>query len=118
MNTNDVLIKGGTVIDPSQGINNIRDILIRDGKIAAIGKNLDADGAEIFDASGKIVMPGLIDMHTHLREPGFEEAETIMSGCEAAAWGGFTAVCAMPNTNPPTDDAGRVRYILERAREA
>ena len=118
MNTNDVLIKGGTVVDPSQGINDIRDILIRDGKIAAIDKNLDADGAEIFDASGKIVMPGLIDMHTHLREPGLEEAETIMSGCEAAAWGGFTAVCAMPNTNPPTDDAGRVRYILERARGA
>jgi len=118
MNSKDLLIKGGKVVDPSQEINGIRDILIRDGRIAGLGKNFDASRADVFDASGMIVMPGLIDLHTHLREPGFEEAETILTGCEAAARGGFTAVCAMPNTKPPTDDAGRVRYILERARGA
>ena len=112
------MIKGGTVVDLSQEIHDIRDILIRNGKVAELGKDLDKEGAEIFDVSGMIVMPGLIDMHAHLREPGFEEAETIMSGCEAAARGGFTAVCAMPNTEPPTDDAGRVRYVIEQARGA
>ena len=115
MNGCDLLIKGGTVVDPSQGLNDVRDILIITGRIAALDTSLDADGAEVFDATGMIVIPGLIDMHTHLREPGFEDAETIMTGCEAAVQGGFTAVCAMPNTEPPTDDAGRVRYILERA---
>ena len=118
MNQKDLLIKGGKVIDPSQGIDSWRDVLISKGRIKALGKNLKADKAEVFDASGMLVMPGLVDMHTHLREPGFEEAETILSGCEAAARGGFTAVCAMPNTKPPTDDSGRVRYILERANGA
>jgi len=111
----ELLIRGGTVVDPSQGLHDVRDVLVRDGKIAEIGVGLEAGGAEVFDAAGFLVMPGFIDMHTHLREPGGEEAETIISGCEAAAAGGFTAVCAMPNTEPPTDDAGRVRYILERA---
>lgn len=118
MNMKDLLIKDGTVVDPSIGIEDRRDILICSGRIAKVGKKLTARGAETFDASGMIVMPGLVDMHTHLREPGFEDAETIMSGCEAAAWGGFTAVCAMPNTEPPTDDAGRVRFLLEQAHGA
>jgi len=118
MSTRNLVIRGGTVIDPSQGIHDVRDILIRNGKIAGIGTGLDTGKAEVFNASGMLVMPGLIDMHVHLREPGFEEDETIMTGCNAAAAGGFTAVCAMPNTEPPTDDAGRVRYILERAEGA
>jgi len=118
MNPKDLLIKGGRVIDPSQGIEGVLDILISKGKIKTLGKSLKAGKARVFDASGLIVMPGLIDMHAHLREPGYEEAETILSGCEAAARGGFTAVCAMPNTVPPTDDAGRIRYILERAYSA
>lgn len=116
MNKETLLIKGGRVTDPSQKIDYISDILVEDGKIKTIGKELSASGAEVFDAAGMIVMPGLIDMHTHLREPGNEEAETIESGCNAAAAGGFTAVCAMPNTQPSADDAGRIRYIMERAR--
>ena len=118
MNMKDLLIKGGKVIDPTQGIESIQDILISRGRIKALGENIKAGKTEVFDASGMLVMPGLIDMHAHLREPGFEEAETIMTGCEAAARGGFTAVCAMPNTEPPTDDSGRVKYILERANDA
>ena len=118
MNPRDLFIKGGRVIDPSNGIDDKRDIFIRKGRVAALGEKLKRDKAEVFDASGMIVMPGLIDMHAHLREPGDEEAETIISGCDAAARGGFTAVCAMPNTEPPTDDAGRIKYILERANGA
>jgi len=118
MNPRDLFIKGGRVIDPSSGIDDKRDIFIRKGRVAALGEKLKRDKTEVFDASGMIVMPGLIDMHAHLREPGDEEAETIISGCDAAARGGFTAVCAMPNTEPPTDDAGRVKYILERANGA
>ena len=113
-----LLIKNGTVIDSVQGIEDKRDVLVCDGRIAEIGKSLSSPDAEVFDAAGMLVMPGFIDMHVHLREPGFEESETIITGCEAAARGGFTAVCPMPNTDPATDDAGRVRYILERARTA
>ena len=115
MSVQTLMIRGGTVIDPAQGLHGKRDILIRDGLVAEIGEGLDPAGAEVFDAAGKLVFPGLIDMHVHLREPGFEESETIATGCAAAAAGGFTAVAAMPNTDPATDDAGRVRYILERA---
>ena len=118
MNMKDLLIKGGNVIDPSQGIDSVKDVLISSGRVKTIGKNLAAGKAEVFNASGMLVMPGLIDMHAHLREPGYEEAETIMTGCEAAACGGFTAVCAMPNTEPPTDDSGRVKYIITRAGNA
>jgi dihydroorotase len=118
MKLKDIAIIGGTVIDPSQKIKGKRDILISGGVIKAVAKDIDAGKTEMIDASGKLVMPGLIDMHVHLREPGGEEAETIMSGCEAAARGGFTAVCAMPNTSPATDDAGRVRYIIEKSEYA
>lgn len=111
----DLLIRGGRVIDPSSGIDGVRDVLVRDGRIERIAEGITEERVEIFDAAGMLVLPGLIDMHTHLREPGGEEAETIRSGCEAAAWGGYTAVCAMPNTDPATDDAGRVRFILSRA---
>jgi dihydroorotase len=116
MNPKDLLIQGGRLIDPAQNIDDVMDILIRSGRVEVIGKELYRRNAEIFDAHGLIVMPGLIDLHTHLREPGVEEAETIASGCAAALRGGFTAVCAMPNTEPPTDDAGRIHFILERAR--
>lgn len=111
----DILIQGGRVIDPSQELDGVRDVLVRDGRIAEIGNDVPDNGVDVFDASGMLVMPGLIDMHSHLREPGGEESETIRSGCEAAARGGYTAVCVMPNTDPATDDAGRVRFILDRA---
>lgn len=114
----EILIKGGRLIDPSRDIDDVLDVLISDGKIKSVEKNISASVAKVIDASGKIVMPGLIDMHVHLREPGAEEAETIESGCNAAAAGGFTAVCAMPNTDPAADDAGRVRYIIDRAKGA
>ena len=118
MSARDLLIRSGHVIDPGQGVDGVMDILIRNGRIEAVGKGLEAKRASVFDASGKLLFPGLIDMHAHLREPGGEESETILSGCESAAAGGFTAVCAMPNTQPPTDDAGRVRYILDAAKDA
>jgi len=94
MNPKDLLIKGGRLIDPSQKIDDNRDILIRNGKISAVGKTIDAGKTSVFDASGMIVMPGLIDMHVHLREPGNEEAETIHSGCEYAAPGGYCTLSA------------------------
>ena len=116
MGSDDLLIRNGRVIDPSQRIDTVMNVLVRDGRVAALGNSAPSKGVEVLDATGMIVMPGLIDLHTHLREPGGEEAETVRSGCEAAAAGGYTAVCAMPNTEPPADDAGRVRFILDRAR--
>ncbi|MBN1293957.1 MAG: dihydroorotase [Candidatus Latescibacteria bacterium] len=118
MSKQSLLIKNGHIVDPSQDIHKISDILITDGRIKKVGNDLKPNGAEVFDATCMLVFPGLIDMHAHLREPGGEESETIKTGCESAAAGGFTAICAMPNTTPPTDDAGRVRYILERAKGA
>lgn len=112
-----LLIKGGRVIDPASKLDDVRDILIADGKIAAMDKKIEKAGAEIFDASGRIVAPGFIDLHVHLREPGGEKAETIATGTRAAAAGGFTAVCAMPNTNPVNDNAAVTASILSRARE-
>lgn len=110
-----LLIRNGRVIDPASGRDEVCDVLIEQGRIAAVGPNLAADGAEIFDATGRIVAPGFIDMHAHLREPGFEHAETIETGCRAAAAGGFTSVCAMPNTSPVNDNPTVTRYIIERA---
>ncbi len=115
MSGQSLLIRGGTVIDPSGGLRGILNILVLDGRIAEADKHVKAPDAEVLDAAGMLVFPGLIDMHVHLREPGGEESETIETGCAAAAAGGYTAVAAMPNTDPPTDDAGRVRSILERA---
>ena len=111
-----LLIKNGRVIDPASATDMLADILIRDGVIAASGAGLEAHGARIFDATGLVVAPGFIDMHVHLREPGFEHAETIESGARAAAAGGFTSVCAMPNTKPVNDSATVTSYIVERAR--
>ncbi len=111
-----ILIKNGRVIDPASRTDRVGDVLIAEGKIAGVGENLTAAGAEVFDASGLVVAPGFIDMHVHLREPGFEHAETIESGARAAAAGGFTSICCMPNTKPVNDSATVTSYIVERAR--
>ncbi len=94
-----ILIKGGRVIDPAQGLDAVLDVLIEDGKITKIGKGLKGQG-ETIDAAGKLVTPGLIDLHVHLRDPGQEYKEDIVTGTRAAAAGGFTSVACMPNTNP------------------
>jgi dihydroorotase len=109
-----LVIKNGRVIDPASGHDAIADVSIEDGVIRGIGANLSA--AETFDATGLIVAPGFIDMHVHLREPGFEHAETIESGSRAAAAGGFTSICPMPNTSPVNDNATVTSYIIEKAR--
>jgi dihydroorotase len=113
-----LLIKNGRIIDPASGLDKPGDILIKGGLIVRIGEDLHATGVIGFDASGLVVAPGFIDMHVHLREPGFEHAETIESGSKAAAAGGFTSICCMPNTKPVNDDAAITRYILERARHS
>jgi dihydroorotase len=114
-----ILLSGGRVIDPSQEHDAVADLLIIDGKVAALGRNLAApDGAEQVSVSGKVVAPGLIDLHVHLREPGREDAETVATGARAAAAGGFTAVCAMPNTDPVTDNQAAVGFIVKQATAA
>jgi len=105
-----LLLRGGTVVGPTA--THIADVLIRDGRIAAVGQNLDATGAEIIDASGCWVGPALVDIHTHLREPGREEAETIESGANAGVLGGYGALVAMPNTEPALDNVALVSYVL------
>jgi dihydroorotase len=111
-----LLIKGGRVIDPSRDVDDVADVLLADGLVVETGRRLAARGAEVIDASGLVVCPGFIDLHVHLREPGREDKETIATGTRAAAAGGFTAVCAMPNTEPVNDTAGITQAILERAR--
>jgi dihydroorotase len=111
------LIKGGRLIDPSQGVEQIADLLLEDGVVSEIGNDISNDQAEIFDASGLVVAPGFIDLHVHLREPGEEYKETIATGCAAAVAGGFTSICAMPNTRPVNDNASITRYIVDKARE-
>src|SRR5579864_7751663 len=110
-----LIIRNGRVIDPASKLDAISDVLIEGDKIAAVGEKLQVAGAERFDASGLIVAPGFIDMHVHLREPGFEYAETIESGSHAAAAGGFTSICCMPNTSPINDNATVTSYIIDRA---
>jgi len=110
-------LKSGHLIDPVKGKDTIVDILIVDGKIERIGKSLSADRSfETIDLKNKIIAPGFIDMHVHLREPGYEHKETIETGCASAAAGGFTAVCCMPNTNPAIDEESVVRYVQEEGR--
>jgi dihydroorotase len=93
-----LIVKGGRVIDPSQNIGRVADVAIENGFIQEVAENIDTTGCEIFEASGLIVAPGFIDMHVHLREPGFEHSETIETGSRSAASGGFTSICCMPNT--------------------
>jgi dihydroorotase len=108
-----ILIRGGRVVDPSQSIDGVHDVLVVDGVVAEVGKGVDApEGAREIDAKGLVVTPGLIDVHVHLREPGGEHKETIATGARAAAAGGFTAVCAMPNTDPVVDDPAGVGFVL------
>lgn len=107
-----ILLRGGRVIDPARGLDEVLDVLLADGVVARIGRALDApEGADIRTVGGLVVAPGLIDVHVHLREPGGEHKETIATGARAAAAGGFTAVCAMPNTDPPVDDPASVGYV-------
>ncbi len=120
-----ILIKGGHVIDPSR-VNGQADVLVEGGKIVAVGRGLDAKrgtrsggpAAQVIDAQGMLVLPGLIDVHVHLREPGFEYKETIQSGTAAAVAGGFTSICCMPNTCPVNDSQAVTEFILEQARNA
>ena len=112
-----ILIKNGRVVDPSQNLDKVCDLLVEDGKVKAIGNDLACEGAEIFDATDKVVMPGIIDMHTHLREPGLEAKEDIVSGTKAAAAGGITTVACMPNTKPVIDSAVLVSGIKQQAEE-
>jgi len=112
-----LLIKGGRVLDPANGVDAVEDLLIQDGKIACLGKGLEApDGTPVIAAAGKVVCPGFIDIHVHLREPGYEYKETVATGTKAAAAGGFTAVACMANTNPVNDNRSVTDYILAKAR--
>ncbi|HYO81699.1 MAG TPA: dihydroorotase [Bryobacteraceae bacterium] len=111
-----LLLRNGRVIDPANRRDEVADVLVENGKISAVGPGLAAADVELFDATGLIVAPGFIDMHVHLREPGFEHSETIESGAKSAAAGGFTSVCCMPNTKPINDSATVTSYIVERAR--
>lgn len=114
-----VLVRGGRVLDPSRQLDQAADVLIQDGRIAAVESNVTApEGAETIDASGMVVAPGLVDVHVHLREPGKEAAETVATGARAAAAGGFTSVCAMPNTDPITDNQAAIGFIVKQASAA
>jgi dihydroorotase len=119
-----LLLKNGIVVDPSQNLMGVRDVLIeRDmgqgtwgkGRILAVAENIIAEDAEVIDCTGKLVVPGLVDMHVHFREPGEEHKETIATGSAAAVAGGFTTVCCMPNTKPPLDDVASIEFVLKRA---
>ncbi|HUR91988.1 MAG TPA: dihydroorotase [Gemmatimonadaceae bacterium] len=117
--TRPILLRGGRLIDPSQQTDAQQDVLLVDGVVEACGRNIGApDGAEILDCAGMIVSPGFIDVHCHLREPGREDVETVATGARAAAAGGFTAVCAMPNTEPVTDNQAAVGFIIRQAQRA
>ena len=111
-----LLIKNGRVIDPASGHDAVADVWIEDGLIQGVGPGLSPANAEVFDATGLVVAPGFIDMHVHLREPGFEHSENIESGARAAAAGGFTSICPMPNTAPVNDSPTVTTYIIEKAR--
>ena len=113
------LLKGGRVIDPVNGIDGVHDVLIDGNRVAAVGRDIPGDGASVVEIPrGLVVCPGFIDMHVHLREPGREDVETIATGARAAAAGGFTAVCPMPNTDPVTDNQAAVGFIVKQAQAA
>lgn len=115
---NKYLIKDGLVIDPSKNFEAVADLLIEDGRIARIEKNLEAKDHQVIKAKGLVVAPGLVDLHCHLREPGDEDKETILSGTSAAVAGGFTTVAAMANTKPVADDPAVIKFVLEKAQKA
>jgi len=112
-----LLIKNGHIIDPKTGIDGIYDLLSIDGKIAEISKDIDMTGCDVIDATNKYVIPGLIDAHCHLRDPGFEYKEDIESGTRSAAAGGFTSVACMPNTNPVCDNEAVIKYIINKSKQ-
>lgn len=112
-------LKGGRLVDPVSGRDELLDLVIVDGRIEKIGPKLSVDASfQALELKGRLVVPGLLDMHVHLREPGFEHKETIETGCSAAAAGGFTGVCCMPNTNPAIDDESVARYVSETGKRA
>jgi dihydroorotase len=111
-----LLIKGGRVIDPASNLDGVRDVLLENGKVKAIGARIKGQGARVIDAKGMLVLPGLIDMHVHLRDPGRPDKETIASGARAAALGGFTTICCMANTEPPIDNPAAVEYVIAKAK--
>jgi dihydroorotase len=114
-----ILIRGGRILDPSRSTDTVADLLLSEGRVEASGRNLGTpDGALLLDARGLVVAPGLIDLHVHLREPGQEDLETVATGAMAAAAGGFSAVCAMPNTDPVTDNQAAVGFIVSQAQRA
>ncbi len=112
-----LLIKNGHIVDPKSGLNGVHDILVVDGHIEEITKDIEEDGHEIIDAKGKYVLPGLVDAHCHLRDPGFEYMEDIESGTRSAAMGGFTSIACMPNTNPVADNEAVIKYIMNKAKQ-
>ena len=117
--SDDLLLKSGRVVDPAKGRDGEFDVLIENGVITRVGRDLAVDGAEVFEvARGWVVTPGLIDIHVHLREPGQEHKETVATGAASAVAGGFTAVACMPNTDPINDHAGITQFILKKAAEA
>ena len=113
----DIIIKGGEVVDPASGIHDIMDILIQNGRITKIGKSIETKGVSLIDASEMIVSPGLIDIHVHLCDPGFTKREDIRSGSRSAAAGGFTTIVMMPNTEPVIDNAAMVYYVIAKSKE-
>jgi dihydroorotase len=112
-----LLLKGGRLVDPATRHDGVADVLVDDGRVVEVGPGLEAAGAEVIDCDGLVACPGLVDLHVHLREPGREDAETIETGSRAAALGGYTAVCPMPNTDPVADNAGVVEMVAARGRE-
>ena len=112
-----LLIRNGHIVDVKTGTDGVYDLLAVDGKIAEITKGLDEEGCEVIDAKGKHVLPGLVDAHCHLRDPGFEYKEDIESGTRSAAMGGFTSVACMPNTNPVADNEAVIKYIINKAKQ-
>ena len=113
-----LLIRNARVMDPSQNLDQIADILVENGVIAKVGEHLNPENATVIEANGLVAAPGLVDMHVHLRDPGFTHKEDILTGCQAAAAGGFTAIASMPNTKPVTDSPEIIKYILDKAKDA
>ena len=117
-----LLIRGGRILDPGRGMDQVGDLLLEEGVVSWLAPSGHANpvppNCEVLDAQGLLVCPGFIDLHTHLREPGFEEKETVATGAAAAAQGGFTTICAMPNTSPAMDNVSVVQLVQRRAREA